>query len=132
MDNQINFTDNAVTKVRELIEEEGNPELKLRVSISGGGCSGFQYGFSFDEITNDDDFNPEPPEFKEISKEVIQKTVEQIDAKLSGNEKASTKAKAKLRYIKQNFEKNLEKEIKDKIFNYWTVCPLQLSKYIDL
>ncbi len=60
-------------------------------------------------ISNDDDPNPEPPEFKEISKEVIQKTVEQIDAKLSGNEKASTKAKAKLRYIKQNFEKNLQK-----------------------
>ena len=47
MENQINFTDNAVSKVRDLIEEEGNPELKLRVSISGGGCSGFQYGFSF-------------------------------------------------------------------------------------
>src|SRR5690606_41546306 len=53
--------------------------------------------------------NPEPPEFKEISKEVIQKTVEQIDAKLSGNEKASSKAKAKLRYIKKNFESNLKK-----------------------
>jgi len=60
-------------------------------------------------ISNDDDPNPEPPEFKEISKEVIQKTVEQIDAKLSGNEKASSKSKAKLRYIKQNFEKNLQK-----------------------
>jgi hypothetical protein len=60
-------------------------------------------------ISNYDDPNPEPPEFKEISKEVIQKTVEQIDAKLSGNEKATSKAKAKLRYIKQNFEKNLQK-----------------------
>jgi transposase len=60
-------------------------------------------------ISNDDDPNPEPPEFKEISKEVIQKTVEQIDAKLSGNEKATSKAKAKLRYVKQNFEKNLQK-----------------------
>jgi len=60
-------------------------------------------------ISNDDDPNPEPPEFKKISKEVIQKTVEQIDAKLSGNEKASSKSKAKLRYIKQNFEKNLQK-----------------------
>jgi transposase len=60
-------------------------------------------------ISNDDNPNPEPPEFKEISKEVIQKTVEQIDAKLSGNEKASSKSKAKLRYIKQNFEKNLQK-----------------------
>jgi iron-sulfur cluster insertion protein len=41
--------------VRELIEEEGAPDLKLRVFVSGGGCSGFQYGFTFDETTNDDD-----------------------------------------------------------------------------
>ena len=56
MENPIIFTENAVNKVRELIEEEGNPELKLRVFITGGGCSGFQYGFTFDEISNDDDF----------------------------------------------------------------------------
>ncbi|WP_018150586.1 iron-sulfur cluster insertion protein ErpA [Leeia oryzae] len=49
------FTDNASNKVRELIEEEGNPDLKLRVFVTGGGCSGFQYGFTFDEISNDDD-----------------------------------------------------------------------------
>ena len=49
------FTDNAANKVKELIEEEGNSELKLRVFVSGGGCSGFQYGFTFDEITNEDD-----------------------------------------------------------------------------
>lgn len=49
------FTDNAANKVRELIAEEGNAELKLRVFVSGGGCSGFQYGFTFDEVTNDDD-----------------------------------------------------------------------------
>ncbi|WP_255987475.1 iron-sulfur cluster insertion protein ErpA [Chitinolyticbacter albus] len=49
------FTDNAASKVRELIDEEGNPDLKLRVFVTGGGCSGFQYGFTFDEITNDDD-----------------------------------------------------------------------------
>ena len=60
-------------------------------------------------LSNDDGNDPEPPEFKEISKEVIEKTVAQIDAKLSGNENASSKAKAKLRYIKQNFVKNLEK-----------------------
>lgn len=60
-------------------------------------------------IDNEDDPNPEPTEFKEISKEVIQKTVAKIDAKLSGNEKASSKAKAKLRYIKNNFVPNLEK-----------------------
>lgn len=60
-------------------------------------------------INNQDDPNPEPTEFKEISKEVIQKTVAKIDAKLSGNQKASSKAKAKLRYIKNNFTANLEK-----------------------
>ena len=49
------FTDNAANKVKELIEEEGNNELKLRVFVSGGGCSGFQYGFTFDEVQNDDD-----------------------------------------------------------------------------
>jgi iron-sulfur cluster insertion protein len=41
--------------VKALIEEEGNPELKLRVFVTGGGCSGFQYGFTFDEVTNEDD-----------------------------------------------------------------------------
>lgn len=49
------FTDSAASKVHELIEEEGNNNLKLRVYISGGGCSGFQYGFTFDEEVNDDD-----------------------------------------------------------------------------
>lgn len=49
------FTDSAADKVRDLIEEEGNPELKLRVFVSGGGCSGFQYGFTFDEEVNEDD-----------------------------------------------------------------------------
>jgi iron-sulfur cluster insertion protein len=50
-----NFTDSAANKVKSLIEEEGNPELKLRVFVTGGGCSGFQYGFTFDEVTNEDD-----------------------------------------------------------------------------
>ncbi len=49
------FTDNAVNKVRDLIVEEGNNNLKLRVFVSGGGCSGFQYGFTFDESVSDDD-----------------------------------------------------------------------------
>lgn len=51
----IKFTDNAALKVKTLIEEEGNFNLKLRVYITGGGCSGFQYGFTFDEITRADD-----------------------------------------------------------------------------
>ena len=49
------FTDSAATKVKELIDEEGNPALKLRVFVTGGGCAGFQYGFTFDESVNDDD-----------------------------------------------------------------------------
>lgn len=49
------FTDSAAAKVRQLIEEEGNTDLKLRVFVSGGGCSGFQYGFTFDEVVNEDD-----------------------------------------------------------------------------
>ena len=49
------FTDNAATKVKELIEGEGNADLMLRVFISGGGCSGFQYGFTFEDSANDDD-----------------------------------------------------------------------------
>ena len=49
------FTDNAADKVKQLIEDEGNPDLKLRVFVNGGGCSGFQYGFTFDEVKNDDD-----------------------------------------------------------------------------
>ena len=49
------FTDAAASKVKELIDEEGNADLKLRVFVTGGGCSGFQYGFTFDEMTNEDD-----------------------------------------------------------------------------
>jgi iron-sulfur cluster insertion protein len=55
MQDPLLFTDNAANKVKQLIEEEGNAELKLRVFVSGGGCSGFQYGFTFDEVTNEDD-----------------------------------------------------------------------------
>ena len=51
----LNFTDTAVSKVRELIEDEGNDKLMLRVFISGGGCSGFQYGFTFDEHSAEGD-----------------------------------------------------------------------------
>ncbi|MCK9201618.1 MAG: iron-sulfur cluster insertion protein ErpA [Gallionella sp.] len=55
MQDPLIFTDSAANKVKQLIEEEGNAELKLRVFVSGGGCSGFQYGFTFDEVANDDD-----------------------------------------------------------------------------
>jgi iron-sulfur cluster insertion protein len=49
------FTDAAADKVKQLIDEEGNPELKLRVFVQGGGCSGLQYGFEFDEEVQDGD-----------------------------------------------------------------------------
>jgi iron-sulfur cluster insertion protein len=51
----IDFTDNAANKVSALIQEEGNPNLKLRIFVSGGGCSGFEYNFAFDEAVNEDD-----------------------------------------------------------------------------
>lgn len=52
----ITVTPSAILKVYELMEEEKNLQLKLRIFITGGGCSGFQYGFSFEETSNDDDF----------------------------------------------------------------------------
>ena len=55
----LTFTDAAAKKVKSLIEEEKNPNLKLRLYISGGGCSGFQYGFSFDENLSEGDITIE-------------------------------------------------------------------------
>lgn len=55
MPTPVNFTEAAATKVSGLIDDEGNAELKLRVYITGGGCSGFQYGFTFDESQAEDD-----------------------------------------------------------------------------
>ncbi|MGL4733724.1 MAG: iron-sulfur cluster insertion protein ErpA [Enterovibrio sp.] len=55
----LQFTDAASIKVKSLIEEEQNPALKLRVYVTGGGCSGFQYGFTFDEAVNDGDMTIE-------------------------------------------------------------------------
>lgn len=53
----MNIKTGAVTKLRELIAEEGNPALMLRVFVQGGGCSGMSYGFTFEEIKNEDDFD---------------------------------------------------------------------------
>lgn len=52
----INVTEACINRVRQLIDEEGDPELKLRVFVQGGGCSGFQYGFTFDTEQAEDDF----------------------------------------------------------------------------
>ena len=53
----IDLQESAITKLKELIAEEGNPDLKLRIFVQGGGCSGMQYGFTFDEEQNEDDFD---------------------------------------------------------------------------
>lgn len=55
----IDLQESAVVKLKELIAEEGNPDLKLRIFVQGGGCSGMQYGFTFDELKNEDDFDLE-------------------------------------------------------------------------
>ena len=54
--NQITLESSAIVKIKDLLSEENTPNLKLRIFVSGGGCSGFQYGFTFDETQNDDDF----------------------------------------------------------------------------
>lgn len=55
MPSPLMFTDSAANKVKDLIAEEKNPALMLRVFVTGGGCSGFQYGFTFEENANEDD-----------------------------------------------------------------------------
>nr|WP_202436340.1 MULTISPECIES: iron-sulfur cluster insertion protein ErpA [Vibrio] len=55
----LTFSESAAKRVKVLIEEEDNPALKLRVYITGGGCSGFQYGFTFDESVNEGDMTIE-------------------------------------------------------------------------
>jgi iron-sulfur cluster insertion protein len=55
----ITITDSAVEKIRDILAEENNPNLRLRVFVQGGGCSGFQYGFTLDEERNEDDFDIE-------------------------------------------------------------------------
>jgi len=55
----LTVTENARVKVLDLLAEENNPDLKLRIFVQGGGCSGFSYGFTFDEIENEDDFDLE-------------------------------------------------------------------------
>ena len=54
--NQITLESSAIVKIKDLLSEENTPNLKLRIYVSGGGCSGFQYGFTFDENQNDEDF----------------------------------------------------------------------------
>jgi len=60
----ITISESAKTKIKDLLLEENNPNLALRTFVQGGGCSGFSYGFTFDEITNEDDFEIPLDEFK--------------------------------------------------------------------
>jgi len=60
----ITITESAKSKIKDLLLEENNPSLSLRTFVQGGGCSGFSYGFTFDEITNEDDFEIPLDEFK--------------------------------------------------------------------
>ena len=60
----ITISASAKTKIKDLLLEENNPNLSLRTFVQGGGCSGFSYGFTFDEITNEDDFEIPLDEFK--------------------------------------------------------------------
>lgn len=54
--NQVTITDDAFARISNLLAEENNPKLKLRTFVQGGGCSGMEYGFTFDEEVNEDDF----------------------------------------------------------------------------
>jgi len=60
----ITISESAKTKIKDLLLEENNPNLALRTFVQGGGCSGFSYGFTFDEVTNEDDFEIPIDQFK--------------------------------------------------------------------
>ncbi len=60
----IEITENCVERIKDLLIDEGNPDLCLRVFVQGGGCSGFSYGFTFDETVNEDDFTLEKDSVK--------------------------------------------------------------------
>lgn len=60
----ITISESARTKIKDLLYQEGNPKLSLRTFVQGGGCSGFSYGFTFDEVQNEDDFEVSVDEFK--------------------------------------------------------------------
>ena len=64
MIDQVTISESAIAKITDLLAEENNPNLKLRTFVQGGGCSGFQYGFIFDEVQNEDDFMIERPNLR--------------------------------------------------------------------
>jgi iron-sulfur cluster insertion protein len=62
----ISITENAKTKINDILFDEGNPNLMLRTFVQGGGCSGFQYGFTLEEVKNEDDFEVDTGSFKVV------------------------------------------------------------------
>lgn len=64
MQTMMTITESAKAKIMDLLLEEGNPDLALRTFVQGGGCSGFSYGFTFDDVTNEDDFEIPLEKFK--------------------------------------------------------------------
>lgn len=98
------FTDAAAAKVHSLIVEENNPKLNLRVFITGGGCSGFQYGFTFDETINDDDI-------------VIEKKISAEKEESDGDEGGSGTVSVKLLVDAMSFQylKNAEIDYREDI-----------------
>ena len=62
----ITITENAQNKIADILSEENNPSLKLRTFVQGGGCSGFQYGFTLEEVKNEDDFEIDTGSFKVV------------------------------------------------------------------
>ena len=84
---QVDITERAIEKITELLAEENNPSLNLRTFVQGGGCSGFQYGFTFDEVQNEDDFVIENLIIDAMSMQYFEgATIDYKNDKLSGSQ----------------------------------------------
>ena len=86
----LTITDSAIGKIRDILAEENNPNIKLRVFVQGGGCSGFSYGFTLDEETNEDDFVVHKDELKilidSMSAQYIQGATVEYKEELMGSQ----------------------------------------------
>lgn len=94
------FTENAANKVKTLAELDGNPNLKLRIFVSGGGCSGFNYNFTFDEVVNEDDTVMDTNGVKLLVDSasyqyLVGATIDYVDNGLSGSEFTITNPNSK-------------------------------------
>lgn len=82
----ITITKSAQTKMKDLLAEENNPNLKVRTFVQGGGCSGFSYGFTFDEIVNEDDFEVESILIDSMSMQYLSGAVIDYKEELNGSQ----------------------------------------------